>query len=157
MKGNKLLICLLFIVQFSFAQNNQEPISGSERKTKINASWIDRAGFQGKGTKPKENKNVLWYRKSAKVWEEALPLGNGRLGAMIFGGVADERIQLNENTLWDGYPLDPNNPEGRKALPEIQRLLFEDKNNEAVKLAESTMMGNPEGSEILSIVGRTVV
>ena len=163
MKGNKFLNCLLFvvplfIVQFSFAQDNQKGIpatvlGGSERKTKINASWIDRADFQGKGTKPKETKNVLWYRKSAKVWEEALPLGNGRLGAMIFGGVADERIQLNENTLWDGYPLDPNNPEGRKALPEIQRLLFEDKNNEAVKLAESTMMGNPKGVKSYQSLG----
>lgn len=121
-----------------------ELLGASERKIPIDANWTDRVEFSGKGDKPENTKNVLWYRKSAKVWEEALPLGNGRLGAMVFGGVADERIQLNENTLWDGYPLDPNNPEGREALPEVQRLLFEDKNNEAVKLAESTMMGNPK-------------
>jgi Beta-xylosidase len=128
-------------------------LGASERKVPVNASWTDRAEFFGKGAKPENSKNMLWYRTSAKVWEEAIPLGNGRLGAMVFGGVADERIQLNENTLWDGYPLDPNNPEGRRALPEIQRLLFEDKNNEAVKLAEETMMGNPKGVKSYQSLG----
>lgn len=128
-------------------------LGASERKIPIDAKWTDRAEFYGKGSQPENTKNVLWYRQSAKIWEEALPLGNGRLGAMVFGGVADERIQLNENTLWDGYPLDPNNPEGRKALPEVQRLLFEDKNNEAVKLAEATMMGNPKGVKSYQSLG----
>ncbi|KAA6350138.1 Xylosidase/arabinosidase [termite gut metagenome] len=118
-------------------------LEASKRKIKINTNWIDRTQFLSNGSKP-EGKNVLWYRQSAKVWEEALPIGNGDLGAMVFGGVADERIQLNEHTLWDGYPLDPNNPEALKALPEIQRLLFENKNNEAVKLAEKTMLGVPQ-------------
>lgn len=134
--------------------DGQVPIAAaSERTGPINATWMDRAEFLGKGTPPQNTKNVLWYRKSAKVWEEALPLGNGRLGAMVFGGVADERIQLNENTLWDGYPLDPNNPEGCIALPEVQRLLFEDKNNEAVKLAEATMMGRPKGVKSYQSLG----
>jgi alpha-L-fucosidase 2 len=62
---------------------------------------------------------------------------------MVFGGIADERIQLNDNTLWDGYSFDSNNPEARQALPEIQRLLFEDKNNEAVELATRAMLGRP--------------
>ena len=53
----------------------------------------------------------LWYTKPAAQWTEALPLGNGRLGAMVFGGVAAERIQLNEDTLWSGHPRDWNNPE----------------------------------------------
>ena len=128
-------------------------VAASLRNVPINAKWFDRAEFTGKADKPANTKNVLWYRKSAKVWEEALPLGNGRLGAMVFGGVADERIQLNENTLWDGYPLDPNNPAGREALPEVQRLLFGDKNNEAVKLAEATMMGNPKGVKSYQSLG----
>lgn len=128
-------------------------LRAGERKVPIDATWSDRAQFIGKGAKPESTKNVLWYRESAKVWEEALPLGNGRLGTMVFGGVADERIQLNENTLWDGYPLDPNNPEGRKALPEVQRLLFEDSNNEAVALAEATMMGNPKGVKSYQSLG----
>ncbi|MDR1784097.1 MAG: glycoside hydrolase N-terminal domain-containing protein [Dysgonamonadaceae bacterium] len=128
-------------------------LQASWRKGAINANWRDRAELNGsKGSKPK-GKYLLWYRQPAKVWEEALPLGNGHLGAMVFGGVSDERIQLNDNTLWDGQPLDPNNPEGLKALPEVQRLLFENKNNEAVKLAEQTMMGNPKGVKSYQSLG----
>ncbi|WP_353125591.1 glycosyl hydrolase family 95 catalytic domain-containing protein [Parapedobacter pyrenivorans] len=116
----------------------------SSRTGDIRAEWVDRTRFSSEGNRP-AGKNVLWYKQSARVWEEALPIGNGRLGAMVFGGVADERIQLNESSLWDGYALDPNNPESLKTLPEVRNLLFENKNNEAVKLAEQTMMGRPRG------------
>jgi len=119
-------------------------VPATARTGDIRAGWSDRAKFLGGGQRP-AGQNILWYKQSANVWEEALPIGNGRLGAMVFGGVADERIQLNESTLWDGYALDPNNPEALGALPEVRRLLFEDKNNEAVKLAEQTMMGRPKG------------
>ena len=124
------------------AQDNT--LAASKRKAQIGADWTDRAQISGTDVRP-QGKNLVWARRSAKVWEEAHPVGNGKLGAMIFGGVADERLQLNENTVWGGEPLDPNNPEGLKALPEIQRLLFENKNNEAVRLAEQTMMGRPAG------------
>ena len=88
---------------------------------------------------------TLWYRKPALKWEnEALPIGNGRMGAMVFGGVDRERIQFNEETVWDGEYIDRMNPKGLKALPEVQKLLFEGKNNEAAKLAGKTMMGNPK-------------
>jgi alpha-L-fucosidase 2 len=136
-----LVVNTLFTVR-CFAQDGA--LAASERKTTIDANWTDRTQFAGNVTRP-QGKYLIWERRSAKVWEEAYPVGNGKLGAMIFGGVADERLQLNENTVWDGEPLDPNNPEGLKALPEIQRLLFENKNNEAVKLAERTMMGKPAG------------
>jgi alpha-L-fucosidase 2 len=85
----------------------------------------------------------LWYRQPASQWVEALPVGNGRLGAMVFGGVKGERLQLNEDTLWEGYPRDGSNPAALKALPEIRRLLFEGNNNEAATLAGKTMMGIP--------------
>lgn len=85
----------------------------------------------------------LWYRQPAKQWVEALPVGNGRLGAMVFGGVTSERLQLNEDTLWEGYQRDGSNPAALKSLPEIRRLLFEGKNNEAAALAGQTMMGIP--------------
>jgi alpha-L-fucosidase 2 len=128
-------------------------LEASQRKMRIDTRWTDRAQLAGtQGTQP-DGANQLWYRQPAKVWEEALPLGNGRLGAMVFGGVADERIQLNDNTLWDGYPLNPDNPEGLKALPEVQRLLFENKNNEAVKLAGETMMGIPQGVKSYQSLG----
>ena len=67
----------------------------------------------------------LRYDRPAKKWVEALPVGNGRLGAMVFGGVAHERLQLNENTLWSGGPRDWNNPKAKEVLPEIQRQLEE--------------------------------
>ncbi|TWU51846.1 hypothetical protein Poly59_34410 [Rubripirellula reticaptiva] len=87
---------------------------------------------------------TLWYRKPATKWEtEALPVGNGRLAAMVFGGVNNERIQLNEETVWDGVPTDHDNPDALKALPEVRRLLFEGKNDEATRLAGRTMMGRP--------------
>jgi len=88
-------------------------------------------------------KYVLWYRQPAGRWVEALPVGNGRLGAMVYGGVADELLQLNEDTLWEGYRRDGANSNALAALPEIRRLLFEDKNNEAAALAGKTMMGVP--------------
>jgi alpha-L-fucosidase 2 len=86
---------------------------------------------------------TLWYQQPAKMWTEALPVGNGHLGAMVFGGVASERLQLNEDTLWEGYPHDPNNPDALKNLPTIRQLLFDGKSAEATKLIGDTMMGIP--------------
>src|SRR5580692_3568217 len=75
------------------------------------------------------NELVLWYRQPAAFtnWTAALPIGNGRLGAMIFGGTAHERIQLNEDTLWAGGPYDPSNPEALASLPEARKLIFDGK------------------------------
>src|SRR5450755_3966047 len=67
--------------------------------------------------------HVLWYLQPATKWNAALPIGNGRLGAMIFGGVDEEHLQLNDNTVWAGEKRDRINPEAAKALPEVQRLL----------------------------------
>jgi alpha-L-fucosidase 2 len=86
---------------------------------------------------------TLWYRQPAEKWVEALPVGNGRLAAMVFGGVPVERIQLNEESLWDGYPRDTTNPEALAALPEVRRLLFEGKNREAERIAQKQMLGRP--------------
>ena len=62
----------------------------------------------------------LWYDKPAFIWEEALPLGNAKTGAMVFGGIATEHFQLNDNTLWSGYPNAGNNPNGPKILPQVR-------------------------------------
>jgi len=85
----------------------------------------------------------LWYCRPAASWDEALPVGNGCLGAMVFGGVERERLQLNEESLWDGYARDRVNPRALDALPEVRRLLFAGRNAEAVKLAESSMLAVP--------------
>ena len=86
---------------------------------------------------------VLWYGQPASQWVEALPLGNGRLGAMVFGGVETERLQLNEDTLWAGGPYNPVNPRAKDALPEVRRLLFEEKFDEAKKLVNESLIGTP--------------
>ncbi len=66
----------------------------------------------------------LWYTQPASAWQEALPLGNGKTGAMVFGGVRRERLQLNDNTLWSGYPQPGNNPDGRVYLPLVRKAVF---------------------------------
>ena len=86
---------------------------------------------------------TLWYQEPSKLWSEALPVGNAHLGAMIFGGVASERLQLNEHTLWDGYPLDRNNPKALAALPDVRKAIFEGNSAEATKLIADSMMGVP--------------
>ncbi len=78
---------------------------------------------------------TLWYQTPAKQWINALPVGNGRLGAMVFGGIQQERLQLNEDTLWSGGPRDWNNPRALSVLPEVRRLIFEERYAEANELA----------------------
>jgi alpha-L-fucosidase 2 len=92
------------------------------------------------------DEHELWYRQPAKVWTEALPVGNGRLGAMVFGGYPVERIQLNESTLWSGGPDDHDDPEALVALPRVRQLLFEGKYAEAETLAARKLVCKGEGS-----------
>ena len=82
------------------------------------------------------NKNKLWYNAPATDWNEALPLGNGRLGAMVFGNPVNENIQLNENTLWAGGPHRNDNAAAKASLSEIRTLLFDKKYTEAHRLAD---------------------
>ena len=70
------------------------------------------------------NRNTLWYDRPASHWVEALPLGNGRLGAMVFGGAQIEHLQLNEESLWSGYPREHDNPEARAFLPRVRQAVF---------------------------------
>ena len=94
---------------------------------------------------PLSSPDRLWYRTAAKNWYEALPLGNGRLGAMVHGHVVRERIQLNEETLWEGDHIDRCHPMAKEALPQIRELLFSDKNEEAYNLAERSLLA-PESN-----------
>ena len=91
------------------------------------------------------NNNSLWYLQPAgSDWHSALPIGNGKLGAMVFGNVAAERIQLNEDSLWNGGPRDRNNPSTKKHLPNIQRLILEGHLAEAHALVNDAMAGIPD-------------
>jgi alpha-L-fucosidase 2 len=86
---------------------------------------------------------LLWYRSPANAWEEALPVGNGRLGAMVFGKYDEERVQLNEDTYWSGGPYSTVVKGGYKMLPEIQKDIFEGKPLQAHKLFGRYLMGYP--------------
>ncbi|MBN2451266.1 MAG: glycoside hydrolase N-terminal domain-containing protein [Lentisphaeria bacterium] len=92
---------------------------------------------------PPEAPLSLWYRQPAEKWEEALPIGNGRLGAMVFGGVPCERLQINEDTVWTGEPRSYHHPGAARHLPEIRRLLREGRQKEAESLAWETFMSVP--------------
>jgi len=109
----------------------------------ITDKWRDRAKLESGQADPPTGPHTIWFRQPARLWQDSLPIGNGRLGASIFGGIADERIQLNEDTLWDGYPSDRANPKSLAALPEVRRLLFEGKNTEADKLVTENMVASP--------------
>ncbi len=94
----------------------------------------------------------LWYRQPARQWEEALPVGNGRLGAMVFGDVAREHLQINEDTFWKGSPYTQNNPDALKLLPQVRQLIFEGKSREAGNLANQ-MLSKPIGQMSYQTVG----
>lgn len=87
----------------------------------------------------------LWYKQEAQSWVEALPVGNGRLGGMVFGRVERERIQLNEDSVWYGGPKDRNNPDALAHLEEIRQLIFAGQINKAERLINLTFPGLPEG------------
>ncbi|WP_375450699.1 glycoside hydrolase N-terminal domain-containing protein [uncultured Devosia sp.] len=85
----------------------------------------------------------LWYKQPAAAWTQALPLGNGRLGAMVFGDVSRERLQINESTFFTGGPYRPLNPEALEYLPEVRRLIFAGEYRAAEALAHGHMMAKP--------------
>jgi alpha-L-fucosidase 2 len=87
--------------------------------------------------------HVLWYASPTQEWTEALPVGNGRLGCMLFGNPANERLQLNEESLWGGVNVPNNNPGALAHLPEIRELILDDRIPEAYDLAEEYLSGIP--------------
>ena len=106
---------------------------------------------------PPSSDLTLWYEKPAALWVEALPIGTGRLGAMIYGGVKEERLQLNEDTLSAGRPYDPDNAEALEHLPRVRKLIFEGKYREAHDLAKAHMMAKPLTQMPYQTVGDVVL
>ena len=90
----------------------------------------------------KDNKHILWYDAPASMWTEALPIGNSRLGAMIYGIPSSERLQLNEETIWAGRPNNNANPEALEYLPKVRQLVWEGKYKEAQDLATKHVQAN---------------
>ncbi|MBB5783299.1 glycosyl hydrolase family 95 catalytic domain-containing protein [Nonomuraea jabiensis] len=100
------------------------------------------------------NDLALWYDESAGTeWLRALPIGNGRLGAMVFGNVDTERLQLNEDTIWAGGPYDQSNPKGAAALGQIRQLVFQNQWSQAQTLVDQNMLGNPSAQLAYQPVG----
>jgi alpha-L-fucosidase 2 len=114
----------------------------------IAATLTQRAAFAAAAEKASEQKDddtpyKLFFNQPATQWPDSLPVGNGRLGACVFGNPSAERIQLNEESIWDGEPRDRNNPKAGAAVPKIRELLFAGKIVEAEALATSDMLAIP--------------
>lgn len=100
---------------------------------------------------------ILWYDKPAMDWNEALPLGNGRIGGMVFGGIDCEQMQVNEETVWYGGPMDRNNPSAKEKLPVIRKLIKEGKIHEAERLCKQALSGTPFGMRIYQTLGEIAI
>lgn len=123
MSNGPKLVCFIFFL--GMVACSEQPI-----ESKIVDASIDPA-------------TMMWYAKPAEKWEEALPVGNGRLGAMVFGKYGEEQIQLNEETYWSGGPYSTVVKGGYKVLPEIQKAIFEGEPLKAHKLFGRYLMGYP--------------
>ena len=96
---------------------------------------------------------VLWYRQPGEKWLEAMPMGNGMMGAMVFGGIQQERIALNESSFWSGRPHDYDDPEAIKYFSQIRDLVFAGKFQEAEKLADEHFYGRPAAQQAYQPLG----
>ncbi|MBN2589767.1 MAG: glycoside hydrolase family 95 protein [Sedimentisphaerales bacterium] len=128
-----LIVCMAVVmfgsVQVSFGATSIAPYAGT---------------LTGEASPPSEPLS-LWYRQPATAWTSALPVGNGKQGAMMFGGIDAEAICLNEDTLWAGGPYNPDNPKALENLPQARQLLFDGQYRQAEQLIDQTMMANPRG------------
>jgi len=113
------------------------------------------SALAGPGLCRAEDNNALklWYRQPAGAWTQALPVGNGRLAAMVFGGAGKEHLQLNEDTVWSGEKRDRSNPEASKSFPEVRRLLLEGRPAQAQALADRTMISVPRALPVYQTLG----
>lgn len=93
----------------------------------------------------------LWYSRPAQNWSEALPIGNSRLGAMVYGGTEREELQLNEETFWAGSPYDNNNTNAVHVLPVVRKLIFEGRNQEAQRLIDANFLTRQHGMSYLTL------
>lgn len=94
---------------------------------------------------------MLRYSRPARNWTEALPVGNSHLGAMVYGGTVREELQLNEETFWAGSPYNNNNPRALAVLPEVRRLIFENRNTEAQHLVDNNFLTKQHGMGYLTL------
>jgi alpha-L-fucosidase 2 len=113
--------------------------------------------FSAPGFPRSDPSTVLWYAGPAEKWEDALPVGNGRLGAMYFGGIGEDRLQFNEETYWTGGPYSTVVKGGYRMLPEIRTLLFEGRPIEAHLLFGRHLLGNPVEQQKYQSMGNVIL
>ena len=97
---------------------------------------------------------IIWFDKPASAWEEALPIGNGRLGAMVHGGMDKEILQLNQDSIWYGGPVDRINPDARENLEEVRKLILSEKIPEAEQLLRYSFSGTPQSQRPYQTLGK---
>jgi alpha-L-fucosidase 2 len=119
----------------------------------VNPSVAAVLGFSGLCRAQDDGALKLWYRQPAREWVQALPVGNGRLAAMVFGDIRKEHIQLNEDTIWSGDKHDRSNPEAAKAVPQIRRLLTEGHPAQAQAMADKTLISIPKALPVYQTMG----
>ena len=120
-----------FSTAFIYANQNW---GAKKMMKKIALSWTLSLGLPAIAFAQNNSSLKLWYQRPAREWVEALPIGNGRIGAMVYGDPQNEKIQLNESTVWAGQPNRNDNPDAKNELPEVRRLVFEGKYKEAQEL-----------------------
>ncbi len=137
------------IIRARIAADNEALV---EQRTTVDTVRLDRVArnqfldpkqelkFSSKADAP-SGKTVFWYEQPASFWTDALPIGNGRLGAMVFGGIRKELIQLNEDTLWTGEPIKRANPQAPRYLEHARQLLFDGEYEAGQKLIHEKIMG----------------
>ena len=133
---------LIILISISLLLLNNETIT-AQNAQKPMFLWYNQPARQTNLFPYGDGNFIFQYVGGTNGWREALPIGNGKLGAMIFGGIFHERIQLNEESLWGGYKRNSINPKADKSLPVIRQLLFDGKAEEASALAEKDMLGVP--------------
>jgi alpha-L-fucosidase 2 len=140
-----------------FAVSRRELVAGGSTVAALSLLGVPSAEAATVGVQEAPGDDMLWYRQPAKEWTEALPIGNGRIGAMVFGGVNEERLQLNEDTLWGGGPYHPANPQAKAALPQVQKLIFEGRYDEAQAIAKKKLMAVPVRQMSYQVLGNLLL
>src|SRR5690348_1335996 len=128
---------------FEFVQTQSSRMTISRSLGSIPVLLLLTVGAAGNARGEQIPPPVLWFAQPAAQWTDALPIGNGRMGAMIFGGVPDERIQFNEDTLWKGYPHDYVRAGAHDHLAEIRQLLFKGKPGQAAEVIRQSFLSDP--------------
>ena len=105
----------------------------------------------GDGSPNDDNTQRLWYDKPASIWLEALPIGNGRLGGMIYGGTKIDQIQLNEDSFWSGGPHENNSATSKYYLTRVRNLIFNGEEKEAEGIIDKEFIKGPNGMKYLSL------